>query len=142
MDKYIEMMIISSMLFLSSCFPQASSIENPISQDQEQTITVLFSDSSNLHEEKTYYDALLELKQKDPVNAPSLMIIDSEERDAIRYFNIEQFPTMIVLTGEKENLRVEGSLTKDEILGHLKEVFQIEKDAASLSSNRLFSNTY
>jgi len=130
MDKYIELMIISSILLLSSCFQTTSSVESPLQQHEEETITVLFSDSSKIQDEKTYYDALLELKQHYPGNVPALLIIDANERDAIRYFNIQQFPTMIVLTGEKENLRMEGTFTKDEILAHLLELFKSEKEVA------------
>ncbi|MFC0470585.1 hypothetical protein ACFFHM_08765 [Halalkalibacter kiskunsagensis] len=128
MDKYIELMILSSILLLNSCFSQASSIENPI-QQTEETITVLFSDSSTIQDEKTYYDALLELKQNYPSEMPSFFIIDANERDAIRYFNIDQFPTMLVLTGDKENLRMEGTFPKDEILANLIEIFHIDNEA-------------
>lgn len=129
MDKYIELMIISSIFLLSSCFSTAASIENPLLQHEDETIAVLFSDSSNMQEEKTYYDALLELKQDYPSNIPSLLIVDANDRDLIRHFNIEQFPTMLVLTGEQENLRMEGVFSKDEILAHLMEIFHLNKEA-------------
>ncbi|WP_332693799.1 hypothetical protein [Halalkalibacter lacteus] len=129
MDKYIELMILSSILLLNSCFSAASAIENPLQQHTEETITVLFSDSSTIQDEKTYYDALLELKENYPSKMPDFLIIDANERDAIRYFNIEQFPTMLVLTGDQENLRMEGTLPKDEILAHLIEIFHVDKEA-------------
>ncbi|KHF40843.1 hypothetical protein [Halalkalibacter okhensis] len=132
MDKCIELMIIGSILLLSSCFSTASSMENPLEQHTDETITVLFSDSSSMQDEKTYYDALLELKQNHPSEMPSFLIIDADERDAIRYFNIEQFPTMLVITGSHEDLRMEGIFTKDEILTQLMEVFRIEKEAKSV----------
>ncbi|MCL7746304.1 hypothetical protein [Halalkalibacter alkaliphilus] len=127
MDKYVEVMIIGSILLLNSCFSAASSIENPLEQHTDETITVLFSDSSTMQDEKTYYDAFLELKQNYPSEIPSFLIIDANEREVIRYFNIEQFPTMLVITGDQEDLRMEGIFTKDEILTHLMEVFQLEK---------------
>lgn len=146
MDKYIEMMIIGSIFLLSSCFSTAASIENPLLQHDEETITVLFSDSSNMHDEKTYYDALLELKQNYPNHIPSLLIIDASDRDLIRYFNIKQFPTMLVLTGEEEDLRIEGTFTKDEILTHLVELFRLEKGSkltsSLLSQTAILSTTY
>ncbi|MFC0558769.1 hypothetical protein ACFFH4_06860 [Halalkalibacter alkalisediminis] len=141
MDKYIELMIVSSIFLLSSCFSTtASSIENPLLQHEEETITVLFSDSSKMQDEKTYYDALLELKQDYPSNIPSLLIVDANERDLIRYFNIEQFPTMLVLTGEQEDLRMEGTFSKDEILAHLVEIFHLEKETKLSTS--LLSHTF
>ncbi|GAE28022.1 small peptidoglycan-associated lipoprotein [Halalkalibacter wakoensis JCM 9140] len=140
MDKYIEVMIIGSILLLNSCFSTASSIENPLPQHQDETITVLFSDSSTLQDEKTYYDALLELQQIYPANMPSFFIIDAGDRDVIRYFNIEKFPTMLVLTGDEEDLRMEGTYTKDEILAHLIEVFQLEQEA-SLTIQTSFEST-
>ncbi|WP_227935660.1 thioredoxin [Alkalihalobacillus deserti] len=139
MDKYIELMIISSIFLLSSCFSTATSIEHPLLKHDEETITVLFSDSSKMQEEKTYYDALLELKQTYPNNIPSLLIIDAKDRDLVRYFNIEQFPTMLVLTGEQEDLRMEGIFSKDEILAHLVETFHLEKETKL--SYSFFSDT-
>jgi hypothetical protein len=121
-------MILSSILLLNSCLSATSSLENPL-QQTEEPITVLFSDSSTIQDEKTYYDALLELKQNYPNDMPSFFIIDATERDAIRYFNIEQFPTMLVLTGDQENLRMEGIISKDEILANLIEIFHIDKEA-------------
>jgi hypothetical protein len=121
-------MILSSILLLNSCLSATSSLENPL-QQTEEPITVLFSDSSTIQDEKTYYDALLELQQNYPNDMPSFFIIDATERDAIRYFNIEQFPTMLVLTGDQENLRMEGIIPKDEILANLIEIFHIDKEA-------------
>jgi len=145
MDKYIELMIIGSIFLLSSCFStSAQSIDNSFLQHDEETITVLFSDSSKMQDEKTYYDALLELKQEYPNHIPSLLIIDANERDIIRYFNIEKFPTMLVLTGEQEDLRLEGTFSKDEILAHLIELFHPDNEntLSTSFSSYIFSQSY
>lgn len=129
MNKYIRMMMISSFFLLNACVSSASTLENPLQQHTEETITVLFSDSSTLQDESSYYDALLELQRTYSTDTPSFLIIDATERDIIRYYNIEQFPTMLVVTGEKENLRMEGTFSKDEILAHLIKVYRLEKEA-------------
>ncbi|MDT8859188.1 hypothetical protein N0O92_03010 [Alkalihalobacillus sp. MEB130] len=141
MDKYFELMILGSIFLLGSCFSTVSSMENPLELHHDETITVLFSDSSTMQDEKAYYDALLELKNHYPTEMPFLLIIDADERDAIRYFNIEHFPTMLVITGDHEDLRMEGILSKDEILGHLVEVYRLESEAM-INTHLAFNHTY
>ncbi|MCM3759286.1 hypothetical protein M3212_00655 [Alkalihalobacillus oceani] len=133
MNKYVGMMIVGSCLFLNACVSSASSSENPLQQPPDETVTVLFSDSSTLQNESSYYDALLEVQRiysSDSADTPFFMIVDASERDLIRYFNIEQFPTMLVLTGDTENLRMEGIFSKDEILAHLIQIYQLQGDVS------------
>lgn len=129
MDKYFGIIIFSSFFLLNACVSSASTMENPLQSQPSETLTVLFSDTSTMQKETNYYNALLELQQTYQTDTPSLIIIDATEHDIVRYFNIEQFPTIIVVTGEKENLRIEGPFSKDEILAHLIEVYHLDKEA-------------
>ncbi len=138
MNKFLGMMIISSFVLLNACVSSASTLENPLEGYTEETLTVLFSDSSTLQNENGYYEALLELQRTYLADTPSFIIIDATEREIIRYYKIEEFPTMLVLTGEQENLRIEGAHSKDEILAHLIEIYHLEKEAI-LPVNRILS---
>lgn len=127
MDKYIEIVIISSILLLNACVSVATPSNNPLDNKEDETVTVLFSDSSTLAQENTYYDAMLELQQSHPNQIPSFLIIDAEEKEAIRYYNVEQFPTLLILTGENEKLRIQGTYSKDEILKQLTDLLELEE---------------
>ncbi|NEU29522.1 thioredoxin family protein [bacterium LRH843] len=126
MNRFFGMIVISSLFLLNACASSAS-LESPLKQHSEERLTVLFSDSSTLQNESHYYDALLELQRKYTTNTPSFLIIDAAEREMIRYYNIKQFPTILVLTGDKETLRMEGAFSKDEILAHLVEVYRLDE---------------
>lgn len=115
--------ILSSMFILTACVSVASTEENPLNYPENETITVLFSDSSTLQNEHTYYDAFLALQQYYDEEIPSIIIVDADDRDAIRFFKISEFPTMLILTGEEEHVRMEGVLTEDEILEELLDFF-------------------
>lgn len=122
------MLIVSSILILNSCQSVDSSAGNLIEIDEDETVTILFSDSSAIYNEDTYYDALLEWQQSINQNPVPFKIIDASDKDIIHYFDINQFPTMLVISGEHVLLRLEGPITKDEILNHLTEIFTFEEE--------------
>ncbi|GAE29913.1 hypothetical protein JCM9152_1300 [Halalkalibacter hemicellulosilyticusJCM 9152] len=80
-----------------------------------------------MQDEHTYYDAFLTLQQHFEDEMLSFIIVDLNERDVIKYFEINEFPTMIVVTGENEHLRMEGVLTEEEILQELFDLFLEEE---------------
>ncbi len=115
--------LFSTMCILTACVSVASTEENPLNYPDNETITVLFSDSSSLQDEHTYYDAYLALQQHYDEEIPSIIIVDADDRDAIRFFEINQFPTMLILTGKTEHVRLEGVLTEEAILAELLHFF-------------------
>ncbi len=107
---------------LSSCLTPTSTIQPPLKQSSAETMTILFSDSSSMQDENSYYDALLELQQQSN-HVPPFIIIEKTEREKVKYYNISHYPTMLVVTDNDIALRMEGPHTKEEILSHLKDVF-------------------
>ncbi|MCK0470593.1 hypothetical protein [Halalkalibacter sp. APA_J-10(15)] len=127
MDKYIMVFLLSSMFILTACVSVASTEENPLNHPDDEMVTVLFSDSTSIQDENTYYDAFLTLQQHFEDEMLTFIIVDLNERDVIRYFEINEFPTMIVVTGENEHLRMEGILTEEEIITELFDLFLEEE---------------
>ncbi|GAF63915.1 hypothetical protein [Alkalihalobacillus trypoxylicola] len=116
--------VFSGVLFFSGCNDTALSNDISFLNATDEQITVLFSDSKQIKKEDNYYEAFLELQGDNPDTVEPFIIIDKEDRKYIRYFNVDTFPTMIVLEGDYEQLRLEGPLSKDKILHSLKEVIQ------------------
>ncbi|WP_169819239.1 hypothetical protein [Anaerobacillus arseniciselenatis] len=108
-------------MFLSSCNNNEVLSNYPFLQKEDEHITILFSDDHYIHEEGNYYDALLDVKRRYPELIRSFNIIHSSDRDLIRYFEISEFPTLLVIHNEKITIRVEGSLQKNEILQTLEQ---------------------
>ncbi|OIJ09747.1 hypothetical protein BKP35_14745 [Anaerobacillus arseniciselenatis] len=109
------------LMFLSSCNNNEVLSNYPFLQKEDEHITILFSDDHYIHEEGNYYDALLDVKRRYPELIRSFNIIHSSDRDLIRYFEISEFPTLLVIHNEKITIRVEGSLQKNEILQTLEQ---------------------
>ncbi|WP_100404626.1 YbbN family protein [Bacillus solitudinis] len=124
MNKIMLAVLFCFIIMLSSCLSSASTNENPFNQIEGETLTVLFSDSRFIRDENSYYDALLELQQEHPGRIPPFIIVDKNEREKIKYYDVVEFPTMLVVSQESISLRMEGPHPKEQILKQLKEVFQ------------------
>jgi hypothetical protein len=110
------------LLLITSCSNNEEVITNyPFLQKKDENITLLFSDDHFISEEGNYYDALLDVKRKYPEKIRSFNIIHSSDRDLVRHYNIQEYPTLIVIHNELITIRVEGSLKKYEILKMLEE---------------------
>ncbi len=88
-------------------------------------MTVLFSDTANIMKEDNYYDAILEMQSKFPDEHQSFIIIDSNEKEIVRHYGITTFPTMLVLYGESEQLRMVGPQSKENIITTLENAIQL-----------------
>lgn len=118
-------LMLSPLLFTSACW--ASNVDsNPLATDREQMMTVLFSNEHSLRDEADYYDALLELQHAYPDESLPLQIIYSNDREKIKFFEIEQYPTLVVLYGNEIKLRIEGLHKKEEIIHQLEATLNIQ----------------
>ncbi|MCT8139092.1 hypothetical protein H1D32_16120 [Anaerobacillus sp. CMMVII] len=105
------------LIFLISCTNNEEVITNyPFLQKKDENITLLFSDDHFISAEGNYYDALLDVKRRYPEKIRSFNIIHSSDRDLIRHYNIQEYPTLLVIHNEYITIRVEGPLKKIEIL--------------------------
>jgi hypothetical protein len=110
------------LLLMTSCSKSEEIITNyPFLQKKDENITLLFSDEHYISAEGDYYDALLDVKKKYPEKIRSFNIIQSSDRDLVRYYQIEEYPTLLVLHNDLITIRVEGALKKYEILTMLEE---------------------
>jgi len=89
-------------------------------------MTVLFSNEQSLRDEAEYYDALLELQHTHPDESLPFQIIYSSDKEMIKFFQIEQYPTLVVLYEDEIKLRIEGMHKKEEIIKQLEDTLQIQ----------------
>lgn len=110
------------LFFISSCSNNEEVITNyPFLQKQNENITLLFSDDGSISAEGNYYDALLDVKRRYPEKLRSFNIIHSSDRDLVKHYEIESYPTLLVIHNDKVTIRVEGTLKTVEILKLLEE---------------------
>ncbi len=131
--KAILSVFYFSILVLSSCVSQASYADSPIEGVEDETIAVLFSDINSVAVENDYYNALLELQQQQPEHFPAIHFVDTDDKKAIEYYNVKQFPTMLVLNGDDVSLRLEGAYSKEEIFQMLKNTLEIAGKTAPMN---------
>jgi hypothetical protein len=77
---------------------------------------MFFSDEDNLHNESSYYDALLEIKKTYPDIVTSMKVIPSTEKVRYSSFEVNTFPTLLVIFENKIIAQIEGDLSKEEII--------------------------
>lgn len=122
--KRLTAFFIPIFLFiLTSCTSNQEVITNyPFLQKKDENITLLFSDDQFIYEEGNYYDALLDVKRRYPQKIRSFNIIHSSERDLVKHYEINEYPTLLVIHNEHIAIRIQGALQKAEILKILEEV--------------------
>lgn len=116
MNKFLVAALVSLGLLLPSCQQNNINSHYPF-LDQEEIVTILFSDP---HEENTnehsYYDALIEFQQENPEALSEIHIADSADQQLMHYYEVSDFPTMLVLNGQEVELRLEGPQEHSHIL--------------------------
>jgi len=126
-------LLISSCFCLSSCDSQQEIVTSyPFlnnSENSETVITILFSDEHSHREEHHYYDALIEAQQKYPNKISNLNIVQEAERDLVEYYEVESYPTLILVKDLDVKLRIEGIQDHSSITSKLEVVLQDKKKA-------------
>lgn len=113
------------LFILTSCTSNEEVITNyPFLQKKDENITLLFSDDQFITEEGNYYDALLDLKRQYPHKIRYFNIIHSKQQDLVQHYEINEYPTLLVIHNEKIAIRVQGPLQKAEILKILEEILE------------------
>ncbi|MEH7234897.1 thioredoxin domain-containing protein [Bacillus sp. JJ1562] len=113
------MLIILSFLILSSC-----SLYNaqPLIPESDEKQIIFFSDEDNLRNESSYYDALLELKNKFPDEIANMKVVSSEDNRLYTKYQIEEYPSLLIVQQDKVLEKIEGNMDKDEIITPLENV--------------------
>lgn len=91
---------------------------------------ILFSDENSIDKEANYYDALLEIQKNYRNESLPFQFVYSNNKEAVEYFQITSFPTLIILdTDETILLRLEKSHTKEEIVKKILAVSKNKKES-------------
>ncbi|WP_453997237.1 hypothetical protein [Bacillus nitroreducens] len=122
-----SILIILSFFILASC----SSFNNqqPLPENNEKQI-IFFSDVENLRNESSYYDALLELRAKYPTEIENMKVISSDDNRQYTNYQVEEFPSLLIIQHNKILAKIEGIVEKDDIITPLEDIL-----STSTSSN-------
>ncbi|WP_223700389.1 hypothetical protein [Sutcliffiella deserti] len=116
-----------SFFILSSC-QENETITHIQFPDDSKTL-VFFTDESNLQEESTYYDAIIDLKRNFPDEVANLKVAQfNNEKTLYRQFNIKNTPSLLVVSNNKVVTQVDGTLQKDEIIGSIEQALNQTED--------------
>ncbi len=92
----------------------------PYSLNKNEKITLFFSDENNLEKESPYYDALLTLQNN--FDDQKVIIINSSEEKLVNSFDIQEFPTLLIIKGEEVKGSLSGFQNYEKIEAFLQEV--------------------
>ncbi|MBM7095981.1 MULTISPECIES: hypothetical protein [Alteribacter] len=111
---------ISVMFLSSSCQSEKTNADDSNLGMDNQVIAVLFSDESQIEQEVNYYDAVLDLQQDHTDKIDSVKVVDSDEEEYIQSYDIESFPTLIIISDHEVKVKIEGNLDSRQILNEFK----------------------
>lgn len=122
---------VGCVICLTGCIATSDSTSSPPFIQNDVKTTILFSEPDPVDQEKPYLDALLELQSLYPNEVPHVLVTSGEHEDVIRYFQIEQFPTLIVVQGDKVFLRLEGEYSTAQIIKEIERVYHLSSKSLS-----------
>lgn len=109
------------LLLTSSCTNPNVSDDLNLNKDIKQV--VFFSDEEDYNHEASYYDAIIELKKQYPNEIDNMMVIPaSSAKEYYDIFEVENCPAILVVYGDQVIARVNGSVTKNQIIEPLAKV--------------------
>ncbi|WP_280769136.1 hypothetical protein [Salipaludibacillus daqingensis] len=134
MNRICILIFMSSCLYLTSCDSQAIIGSYPFleeSESEKSIVTILFSDEHNHRQEHNYYDALIEAQQTHPNKLSNVNIVSASETELIDYYEVEDFPTLLLVEDLDVKLRIEGVQDLSFISSKLEIALEEKFDAAS-----------
>ncbi|WP_449539863.1 small peptidoglycan-associated lipoprotein [Ferdinandcohnia sp. Marseille-Q9671] len=113
-----SILFVLSFFILSSCSSTKS--QPPVLESDEKQI-IFFSDEDNLRDESNYYDALLELRNKFPTEIANMKVISSDDTRYYTQYDIEEYPSLLVVHQDKILQKIEGIAEKEEIMNPIED---------------------
>jgi hypothetical protein len=96
-----------------------------ISDENPGTKIVLFYNRDTEDLEKEYYEALFDFTDAYPKKDIEIELVQSDKYDDLsQRYEVIQCPTLILIQGEKVQLRIEGDKKREYIFKHLSEVIE------------------
>ncbi|MFT4415177.1 hypothetical protein ACLM5H_15045 [Fredinandcohnia humi] len=115
----VYILFIFSFIVLSSCSTNKP-LPQTISESDDKQI-IFFSDEDNLQNESNYYDALLELRNKYPTEIANMKIISSDESRLYAKYDIDKYPSLLIVQKSKVIKKIEGVVEVEEIIPPIEE---------------------
>ncbi|TMW73032.1 thioredoxin domain-containing protein [Alteribacter natronophilus] len=139
-----KMLIFSGVLAViwlcSGCDSARTSADHSLLGKENETVTVLFSDKMQAREEADYYDAILDLHRTYSDEINPVKIIEADESDLIASYEIERFPTLVIIEDNKVTKKIEGDLSSDQILSELKSGLRLNRAVDEPEENITYLN--
>ena len=134
MNYIFAFILMSSCFYLSSCSSQQEIVTSyPFlneSESSDTVVTILFSDEHNHRKEHNYYDALIDAQQKYPNKISNVNIVPEAERELIDYYEVDSYPTLILIKDMDVKLRIEGIQEYSSISSKLEVILQDKQEAS------------
>ncbi|WP_051314744.1 hypothetical protein [Alteribacter aurantiacus] len=110
-----------SVIFLCiGCQNEQTRADYSLLGNDNEIVTVLFSDENQINQEIHYYDAVLRLQNDHSEKIDKVKVIDAKEEDYTSTYEISTFPTLIIIDNNEVTLRIEGNLDNEQILNEIK----------------------
>jgi hypothetical protein len=124
--KGLSFIFVASFLFLTASCNSASESDS-LNLNKNIKQVVFFSDEKDYKHEASYYDAIIELKKLYPQEIDNMMIIPaSNAKKYYDLFEVKTCPAILVVHRDQVIAKVNGTVSKDQIIGPLSAVLDGE----------------
>lgn len=120
-----------TIFFNTSCLhDDTTSTSQPVVEYENLPTTYLFSNLDRMEEESSYYDALLDFRRSYPDYIQTINIVSATDQELVQYFEIEVYPTLVVIFDSRVEVRIEGFKDSWEIYSLLEASLSTMEDAS------------
>ncbi|PYZ93297.1 hypothetical protein CR194_08875 [Salipaludibacillus keqinensis] len=134
MSRMLLIIFMSSCFYLTSCGSQAIVSNYPFLDtdgEEDTAVTILFSDDHDYSTENNYYDALIDVQQKHPNKLSNVNIVSQTDTELVQFYEIEQFPTLLLVDDLEVMLRIEGEKDVTSIYSKLDSTVKKQQERSS-----------
>ncbi|WP_147802449.1 hypothetical protein [Alkalicoccus halolimnae] len=128
MKIWLMTTLLISCMILFSCQNENITSDYPFLDNEDEYITILFSDiQSQQASEHPYYDALIDFQQEYPESPMSVYVADENDTELLSYYEVSTFPTMIIVENNEALVKVEGQNDYQAILDKMETTLAVNE---------------
>jgi hypothetical protein len=123
----LQLLLFSSFILITSSCNQFKQDDLPLKNDVKQII--FFSNESDYTGEASYYDALIELKNRFPNEFKNMLVLSSTEaKPYYKAYHVEACPALLVINNNEVAVKIFGNVSKEEIIQPVTDVLTLKPE--------------
>ncbi|PYZ97830.1 hypothetical protein CR205_04345 [Alteribacter lacisalsi] len=124
---FLLSVLLAALWMCTGCQSDRTSADHSLLGEEDETVTVLFSDETQAVEEAEYYEAVVDLHRNYSDQVLPVKVVHADEDNLVSSYEVNSFPTLLIIEDNRVIKRIEGELSTEQILNELKTGLQLNR---------------